>query len=97
MDYEQLKPPVKDEICALAMKYGLDKVILFGSRARGDYTKKSDIDLAVCGGDITRFAIDIEENAPTLLNFDVVDIGGNVNVDLLKSVKEEGIVLYEKI
>ena len=38
---------VIQEICALARKYDIDKVILFGSRARGDYRRASDIDLAV--------------------------------------------------
>lgn len=32
-----IKPQVQDEICHLAEKYHLNRVILFGSRARGDY------------------------------------------------------------
>lgn len=40
---------VLGEIKAAAEKYSAEKVILFGSRARGDYHKKSDIDLAVYG------------------------------------------------
>ena len=37
---------VIDEIRLFAEKYGLSKVILFGSRARGDFKTTSDIDLA---------------------------------------------------
>lgn len=45
-----IREKVLEEICALAEKYRLDRVILFGSRARGDYKKTSDIDLAASGG-----------------------------------------------
>ena len=32
------------EVCDLAEKYHIQKVILFGSRARGDFKRTSDID-----------------------------------------------------
>ena len=35
-----------NEIKTMAENYGVDKLVLFGSRARGDYKIKSDIDLA---------------------------------------------------
>lgn len=37
------------EIRELAVQHQITKVILFGSRARGDYKRTSDIDLAVTG------------------------------------------------
>ena len=37
------------EIQKLAKDCGLKRVLLFGSRARGDYRKNSDIDLAEIG------------------------------------------------
>ena len=48
-----IKLAVIQEICELAQKHQIEKVILFGSRARGDYKRASDIDLAVKGGNIT--------------------------------------------
>ena len=42
---------VLKDISAFAKKYSINKVILFGSRARGDNTERSDIDIAVYGGD----------------------------------------------
>mgnify|MGYP003505118295 CR=1 FL=1 len=39
-----IKQSVIDEIIRLAEKYGLKKVILFGSRSRGDFKEKSDIE-----------------------------------------------------
>lgn len=44
------------QIREIAEQYDLHRVILFGSRARGDYKERSDIDLAVCGGDVPSFA-----------------------------------------
>ena len=66
-----IKPIVLEEIRMLAQKHKINKVILFGSRARGDYWRASDIDLAVQGGDIVNFALDVEENTSTLLQYDV--------------------------
>ena len=36
-------------------------MILFGSRARGDFKRTSDIDIAASGGDFDRFALDVDE------------------------------------
>ena len=42
-------------IIELAAKYGIAKVVLFGSRARGSNRPQSDIDIAVAGGDTDGF------------------------------------------
>ena len=83
-------------ILGLAEKYHVSKVILFGSRARGDNWERSDVDLAVTGGDVLRFSLDVDEDLPTLLMFDVVNLDGPVQEELLESIRKEGIVLYEK-
>lgn len=85
------------EIVDLARKYNLDKVILFGSRARGDYRSRSDIDLAVTGGDCIRFALDVQEMTSTLLFFDIVNLDASVQKELLQSIEKEGVCIYEKI
>lgn len=92
-----IKTIVIQEIQELAGKYHLQKVILFGSRARGDFHRVSDIDLAVSGGDVCRFALDVDEETSTLLKYDVVDLDGNVQEELKKSIAREGLILYEKI
>ena len=56
-----LRDELIHEIVELAKKYDLTSVTLFGSRARGDYRERSDIDLAVSGGDFNRFALDVDE------------------------------------
>ena len=78
-------------------KYGMDKVILFGSRARGDYRRTSDIDIAVYGGDINRFAADVDEETSTLLKFDIVDMDSPMQEELRASIMRKSVPLYEKI
>lgn len=73
IDQTGIKQQVINEICELAQKYNVEQVLLFGSRSRGDYKRTSDIDLAVRGGDIDRFALDVEEET-TLLEYDIVDL-----------------------
>lgn len=97
MENTGIKPLVIQEIRRLAQKYGIDRVILFGSRARGDYQRVSDIDLAVSGKDVVRFALDVEEETSTLLKFDIVDLKGPVQEELLDSIASEGRILYEKV
>lgn len=97
MDGTGIPRKVIDEICYFAEIHKLKKVILFGSRARGDYTRASDIDLAVCGGNITDFALDVDEETSTPLKYDIVDLNSAVQEELLKSIETEGKLLYEKI
>lgn len=92
-----IREEVIEEIRKLAVKYGMEKVILFGSRARGDFHHISDIDLAVQGGDFAGFALDVEEEVSTLLQFDIVNLSGSVQDELVESIVREGVALYEKI
>lgn len=87
---------VLEKILDLSKTHNLSKVILFGSRARGDYGKKSDIDLAVEGEDVTGFALDVDEYTETLLQYDIVDLS-KAQEELLINIKKEGIIIYEKV
>lgn len=92
-----IRPSVIDEIRAIAERLFVERVILFGSRARGDFKQTSDIDLAVLGGNSARFALDIEEETSTLLKYDVVDLSKDVQPELLEEIEQDGRILYEKI
>ncbi len=92
-----IKPLVLEEIKRIAEAYGVKKVILFGSRARGDYQRASDIDLAVEGGRITDFILDVKDTTSTLLDFDIVDLKKTEQGAFLDSIKKEGVILYEKV
>ena len=97
LDKTGIKPVVLAELISIAERYHIEKLILFGSRARGDFRRTSDIDLAVSGGDFARFALDVEEETSTLLKYDFVDLDRNIQEELLKSIEKEGVVIYEKI
>lgn len=88
---------VINEIKELAMKHGVHQIILFGSRARGDYKERSDIDLAIAGGNGDLFALDVDEYTSTLLMYDVVNLDKSVQEELLESIQKEGMILYEKV
>ncbi|MCI7790477.1 MAG: nucleotidyltransferase domain-containing protein [Lachnospiraceae bacterium] len=92
-----IKQAVIDEICNIAKNCNVDKVILFGSRARGDYKDRSDIDLAVSGGKVDIFAITVDEETSTLLKYDIVNLNASIQEELLESIQKEGITVYEKV
>ena len=92
-----IREQVLNEIIDFAKRYDVKKVVLFGSRARGDFKRTSDIDLAVYGGNVDRFALDVNEETSTLLQFDIVDADRKMQPELRESIEKEGVVLYEKI
>ena len=92
-----IKPIVIEEICDIARKYNVQKVILFGSRARGNFKEKSDIDLAVQGGDFIRFMLDVNEETSTLLKFDIINLDEEIQGELRKAIKKEGRIVYEEV
>lgn len=97
MEQTGIKENVIKEIRSLAQKYDITEVILFGSRARGDYGRASDLDLAVRGGNIARFALDVDEMTSTPLKYDIINLDGTVSDELRQSIQTEGKILYEKI
>ena len=88
---------IEQDIISIAIKNDIKKLILFGSRARGDFKRTSDIDLAVEGGNISAFAVQGDEEVSTLLEFDIINLDGRVQKELLESIRREGVLLYEKI
>lgn len=92
-----LPKSAQEGILALAKKHNIQKVILFGSRARGDNWQRSDIDLAITGGNTVAFSIDVNEDVKTILMFDVVNLDEPVQQALLDDIARDGVVIYEKI
>ena len=87
------------EIIEIISRYGcVKRVILYGSRARGDFRKTSDIDLAIEGCPdwvVADIRETLEEEAPTLLTFDVVSLE-KAPEGLRENILREGVVIYEK-
>lgn len=96
MKYD-LDTRVENDIIRIAKKNDIKKVILFGSRARGTNSERSDIDLAVSGGNALDFYYDVEEQAWTLLLFDVVDLDRGISNELRAEIDRDGVIIYEKI
>lgn len=84
------------QLAALARQYGAQRLVLFGSRARGDNRYNSDIDLAVYGmpqENQSSFWMDCED-LPTLLKFDIVHIHEGMNPAFLQNIEKDGVTLY---
>ncbi|MDX2345565.1 MAG: nucleotidyltransferase domain-containing protein [Legionella sp.] len=79
----------------------VDKVILYGSRARGDFQPRSDIDLAVLCASASiqgwQKVLNIIDEADTLLTIDCIqyDILALDN-PLKQAIDRDGVMLYEK-
>ena len=87
-----------DSLVKIARAHGVRRLILFGSRARGDAFQKSDIDLAVEGcGDFAAFWEDVQENLWSLLTVDIVNLDDEPSKALLEDIRRDGKVLYEKV
>ena len=86
---------VIDIIRQSALMYNVDKIILFGSRAKGNGNDRSDYDLLVFGGDYYGFCDYMDEDANTLDRFDISN-GNNAGVDFLDEIMKYGVVIYEK-
>ena len=84
------------ELFSFAQKYSITKIILFGSRARGTNTERSDIDIAVYGGDFDSFYWDVKEKTHSLLMFDIVQADASISDELKQEIEKDGVIIYEK-
>jgi predicted nucleotidyltransferase len=88
------------QIREIAMEYKIDKLMLFGSRARGDHSPISDYDIAVFGKDLSAFDkasfyADIDE-VETLKKIDIVFVQDSATDELIKNIMREGVILDEQ-
>lgn len=84
----------------LAEDFGLQQLVLFGSRATDTCSERSDIDLAACFNSVNDYFefCDKVEDIQTLLMFDVVNLSSDmISLDLRQSIEDEGIIIYEKV
>lgn len=79
----------------------IDKAVIFGSRAKGNYKPGSDIDIAIYGEKINidtlsklRFLLEEESHMPYM--FDVVDASHLSNQALKDHIVRVGRVIYER-
>lgn len=91
---------VLESIRQAALKYpGIHKIVLFGSRARGDFNSSSDYDIAVFGGDQTErlyFQSDIED-LNTLYKIDLLFVNSNtLSSPIYSNIQKDGLLIMDK-
>ena len=92
---------LRDIIKQAILMLDVDRIYLFGSRARGDASSKSDYDLAFCFSKTKDeswplFLATTQESAKTLLPLDLVNIR-KINKKLKHEIEKEGRILYQKV
>lgn len=75
-----------------------EKIILFGSRARGGHRENSDYDIAVFKKDLKQYKwsqmlVDMEEENISLFKIDWVHFE-KINSLFQKNIEKEGVILY---
>lgn len=88
------------QVIAMAIQFiAPERIILYGSRARGSAKATSDYDLAFAGlrhpQQWSRFVLDLDEHAETLLPFDLVCYE-EASQELQAQIDEDGVLLYER-
>jgi uncharacterized protein len=78
----------------------ISEVVLFGSRAKGNYQPGSDIDLAIKGERITHATVNhlsecLNEEKPLPYFFDVVHYETLNNIPLREHIDRVGIVIFQ--
>jgi predicted nucleotidyltransferase len=96
---ERRHPAIAAMVEQLRRVPSVERIVLYGSRARGDHGDRSDIDIAVaCPGaddaDWARIWL-IVDDAPTLLAVDLVRLE-HAGDALRQQIEREGLVLYER-
>ena len=75
-----------EQVKRLAHRYGVPKLVLFGSRARGDYRARSDYDFAVWGCTAqqrAQFSDAVENDLDSLYSVDLVFVSEHTDAALL--------------
>ena len=95
-----LKAEVIDRIARVfAAVPGVRRVILYGSRAKGNFHTGSDIDLVIEGDVSPSQLLKIESDLDDLLlpyTIDLAQRDSISNPDLLEHISRVGVVFYEK-
>lgn len=80
-----------ENIRMICRRYHAEKVVLFGSRAKGLNGPTSDFDIAVYGVEDTQPIADELDELPTLFSSDVVNMESCRNPRLIREVERYGI------
>lgn len=87
-------------VTALSKYAAIDRAIIYGSRAKGNFREGSDIDLTLDASllsaqDLSALWLELDESSLPYL-IDISKLQDIQNADLLDHIKRVGIVLYER-
>jgi predicted nucleotidyltransferase len=90
-----------DSICSVFRRHpSVDRVIIYGSRAKGNYKPSSDIDLTIIGTGVdTTELLKIENELDELLLIYKIDLSllhQIANLDLVDHIQRVGQIFYER-
>lgn len=91
---------VLEQIRQIAVKYNVKKIVLFGSRARGNHSSVSDYDIAVFAKglsvlDQARLWSEVEE-IDTLKKIDLTFVDEQIMDEFRKNINKDGVIIYEQ-
>lgn len=81
---------IMENVIRICREYHVREAYLFGSRAKGTATARSDFDIAVTGASDFEALDEAIDEIPTLFSFDVVNMDTCKNDLLLEEIKEYG-------
>ncbi|MFI3164760.1 MAG: nucleotidyltransferase domain-containing protein [Bacillota bacterium] len=90
------KDDILTELVAFLRKYSeIENVVLFGSRARGDFSRLSDYDIAIFGdlkkNEIVEIKDFCENDINSLLKFDIIFMNSDIiSPQLCENIKKDG-------
>ena len=98
--YGLSKTDIREMISIFKLHIGIEQVILFGSRAKGNFRNGSDIDLALKGDklnldDILNLLLDLDE-LYLPYKIDMIIYHHIDNQELMNHIKRVGVTLFER-
>ncbi len=94
------KDEILVELIGFLKKYHkIENVLLFGSRARGEFSRLSDYDIAIFGdlkrNEIAEIKDFCENDINSLLKFDIIFMNSDIiSPQLFENIKKDGITLW---
>jgi uncharacterized protein len=99
MERSALPGAVARLVAEIAAEPAVDRVVLFGSRAKGTDRPRSDVDLAVeaPGASVRTWSrlLELAEEAETLLAIDLIRLD-TANAEFRNEILREGVTLYAR-
>jgi len=95
-----IKKSLTQELINVFKKYvDIEKVVVFGSRAQGNFRYNSDIDMCIFGDSVINDKYKIKDDVDNLntgFSFDILFYKEITNQKLKMNIEKDGVTVYEK-